>query len=353
VDKVRLAMVGCGMMGQTVHLQNFLKAPNCEVVAVCDQDEELAAKVAARYHIPAAFGSVDDLLRGAEFDAAAAIVLWPANTSVAIPLLDAGKHVYLEKPIANSSVEANAMADAADRNGVQLMVAYMKRYDPGVELAKRLIDETVADGSMGALHAARFHQFDGDWTVGYNVPRITSARPVAGPPQSQGVPDFVRAEDRDFFAADLAYMCHSVNLIRHLIGDPVGVRFAALKDKRPCTPRRVVLLDYGEFDCLWETGHTATPFFDEGGIVRFDKGWIRLDVHAPLRMGAPADVEVFRDGKLERHHPGWGWSFDREAQHFVQCVLEGTATRSPGRDAARDVALMEAIYQSVIGGGAC
>ena len=350
MDKVRLAMIGCGMMGQTVHLQNFLKVPDCEVVAVCDQDGELAAKVADRYHIPAAFGSVDDLLCGADFDAAAAIVLWPSNASVAIPLLDAGKHVYLEKPIANSSAEANAIADAADRNGVQLMVAYMKRYDTGAELAKKLIDEAVADGSMGALHAARFHQFDGDWTVAYHVPRITSAAPIASPPQWRGVPDFVREEDRDFFATDLAYMCHSVNLIRFLLGDPSGVRFAALKDKRLYTPRRVVLLDYGEFDCLWETGHTATPFFDEGGIVRFEKGWIRLAMHAPLRVGAPADVEVFRDGRLERIHPGWGWSFEREAEHFVQCVLANEQPRSPGRDAARDVALMEAIYQRSIEG---
>ena len=345
MDKVRLAMVGCGMMGQSVHLQNFLKIPKCEIVAICDQDAELAAKVAERYGVPASFGSIDDLIRGAEFDAAAAIVMWPLNASVAIPLLEAGKHVYIEKPMSNSSAEANAIADAADRNRVRLMVAYMKRYDLGVELAKRLLDQAVADGTMGAVQYARFHQFDGEWVTGYNAPRIMSAKPASPPPSWQGVPDFVREEDRSFFAADLAYMCHIVNLIRFLLGDPRGVRFVGLKDKRPCTPRRVTLLDYGEFDCLWETGHTATPFFDEGGQIRFEKGWMRLAVHAPLRIGAPADVEVFRDGRLERHHPGWGWSFYREAEHFIDCVLNNTESKSPGRDAARDVALMEEIYR--------
>ena len=48
MNKVRLAMVGCGMMGQSVHLQSFLKNPKCEVVAICDQDGELAGKVAKK-----------------------------------------------------------------------------------------------------------------------------------------------------------------------------------------------------------------------------------------------------------------------------------------------------------------
>ena len=348
MDEVRLAMVGCGMMGQSVHLQCFLKAPNCEIVAICDQDAELAAKVAERYHVPASFGSIDELLRGAEFDAAAAIVMWPLNAAVAIPLLDAGKHVYIEKPIANSSAEGNRMADAASRNKVRLMVAYMKRYDPGVELAKKLLDQAVADAAMGALQYARFHQFDGEWTTGYNVPRIMSAEPAPHPPSWQGAPEFVREEDRDFFATDVAYMCHSVNLMRFLLGDPMGVRFVGLKDKRQCTPRRVTLFDYGKFDCLWETGHTVSPFFDEGGQIRFEKGWIRLAVHAPLRIGAPADVEVFRDGRLERHHPGWGWSFHREAEHFIDCVLNNTESKSSGRDSARDIALMEEIYKRTL-----
>jgi len=59
MDKVRLAMVGCGMMGQSVHLQNFLKTPKCEVVAICDQDAQLAQKVAERYHVPLIIEYVD------------------------------------------------------------------------------------------------------------------------------------------------------------------------------------------------------------------------------------------------------------------------------------------------------
>ena len=345
MDKVRLAVVGCGMMGQAVHLQNFLKIPNCEVVAICDQDAELAQKVARRYHVPASFPSVEALIGGADFDAAAAIVLWPSNADVAIPLLEAGKHVYIEKPMSNSSREATAIADAAERNGVRLMVAYMKRYDLGVELAKTLLDEALADGSMGSIQSARFHQFDGDWTAQYNVPRIESPSAIPPPPLWQGAPDFVREEDRDFYACDLAYMCHEVNLIRFMVGEPSGIRFVALKDKRPSTPRRVVLFDYGEFDCLWETGRTDTPFFDEGALIRFEKGWIRLALHAPLRLGAPADVEVFRSGRLERPHPGWAWSFHREADHFIDCVLNAKESNSSGRDSAKDIALIEDIYK--------
>ena len=346
MDKVRLAMVGCGMMGQTVHLQCFLKAPRCEIVAICDQDAELAGKVAERYGVPASFGSVDALLDGAEFDAAAAIVMWPSNAAVAIPLLDAGKHVYIEKPMSGNAKEANAMADAADRNGVRLMVAYMKRYDPGVVLAKKLLDESLADGTMGKLRHARFYNFGGDWTVQYNVPRIQSAEPPARPQIWEGAPDFVTDEDRDFYATDVGNMCHDVNLIRFMLGDPAGIHCVALKEKQHYWPRRTVVFDYGDYDCVWETGITQTPFFDQGGVIRFEKGWIRVAVPAPLRVGEPAGVEVFRNGQLERPHPGWGWSFQREAEHFIDCVLSGKEGNSSGRDSARDIALIGEIYKA-------
>ena len=348
MNKVRLAMVGCGMMGQSVHLQSFLKNPKCEVVAICDQDGELAEKVAKKCNIPASFPSIDALLRGAQFDAAAAIVFWPGNVAAAIPLLDAGKHVYIEKPMANSAQEANAIADAAERNKVRLMVAYMKRYDLGVELAKKLLTEAMADGSLGKLHYARFHNFGGDWTCQYNVPWIRSAKPQPRPAAWQGAPDFVKPEDRDFYAGDVGNMCHDVNLIRFLLGEPKGLRFVALKDKKPFWPRRIVVLDYGDFDCAWETGFVQTPFFDEGALIRFDKGWIRLALHAPLRIGAPADVEIYRNNRLERPQPGWVWSFQREADHFIDCVLGNKESLSSGRDSARDIALMEEIYKATL-----
>lgn len=346
MDKVRLAMVGCGMMGQSVHLQSFLKNPKCEVVAICDQDGELADKVAKKYNVPASFASIEALIRGAQFDAAAAIVLWPGNAKAAIPLLEAGKHVYLEKPMANNAQEANAIADTAERSKVRLMVAYMKRYDLGVETARKLLAETGADASMGKLQYARFHNFGGDWTCQYNVPMIRPAKPVPRPPLWQGAPDFVKPEDSDFYAGDVGNMCHDVNLIRFMLGEPKGIRFVALKDKKPFWPRRVVVFDYGDFDCAWETGHTQTPFFDQGALIRFDKGWIRLALHAPLRIGAPADVEIYRNNRLERPQPGWAWSFQREADHFIDCVLNNKESNSSGRDSAKDIALMEEIYRA-------
>jgi predicted dehydrogenase len=162
----------------------------------------------------------------------------------------------------------------------------------------------------------------------------------------QGAPDFVKPEDRDFYAGDVGNMCHDVNLIRFLIGEPRRIRAAVLKDKKPYWPRRIVVFDCGDFDCTWETGYVQTPFFDEGALIRFDKGWIRVGVHAPLRIGAPADVEIFRNGRLERPQPGWAWSFQREADHFIECVLNNKESRSSGRDSAKDIALMEEIYKA-------
>ena len=59
-------------------------------------------------------------------------------------------------------------------------------------------------------------------------------------------------------------------------------------------------------------------------------------------------MEIYRNNRLEHPQPGWVWSFQREADHFIECVLGNKESHSSGRDSAKDIALMEEIYKAAV-----
>jgi len=347
-ETLRLAMVGCGNMGQAVHLPNFLRVPRCSVVAICDRDADLAARVARAYHVPHSFGDIEQMLDSVEVDAVAAIVHWTLNPEVAAPILRVGKHLFIEKPMCNSSAGAAAMAQAAREAGVKLMVAYMKRYDPGVQRAKRLLDDWRESGELGKITRARVHDYMGDWTHGFDRSHlIKSENPLPRPPIDEGVPDFVRDEDKPSYAGWQGNFCHDINLMRYLVGEPVRVM---QHQQRPAKggARTVSVLDYGEFDCVFETDYVPTTIFDEGVRVNFEKGWLEVSLPAPLWVNTPAEVRYCVEGEVHTAPREWGWSFMNEAKHFVDCVLEDKEPLSSGDDGAKDIAIAEEMYKAYV-----
>jgi hypothetical protein len=149
VEKIRLGYVGAGFMAQAVHLPNFTALPDCEVVALAEMRPQLAQKVAQRFGIPRVYTTHSELLLDPDIDAVAVSAHYVHQAQVAEDALQAGKPVFMEKPMALTVERAERMLQAAREGGGRLMVAYMKRYDAGIELAKQLIDQYRQSGELG------------------------------------------------------------------------------------------------------------------------------------------------------------------------------------------------------------
>src|SRR6266513_3961414 len=109
MDKIKLALVGCGNIGQIVHLPVLKKMPDVEVAAVVDHDERKAKAVAMRFGIPQSFKSIEALLDspfGAEIAAVDICTPTDQHKNAAIAALEAGKDILVEKPIARTYKEA-------------------------------------------------------------------------------------------------------------------------------------------------------------------------------------------------------------------------------------------------------
>lgn len=348
VREVHLGYVGCGFMAQKVHLPNFTSIPGCRLVALAELRQELGRKVQARFGIPKLYSDHQALLADPDVEAVAVSAAFSVQGEIARDALLAGKDVFMEKPMAVSLAQADAILDAAEQSGRRVMVGYMKRYDAGNELVKATIDAWRESGEMGALTYVRNHGFCGDWIAGLDVRMDTTEEPIPSAPAIG--PDWLPAEFLSQYVNYLQQYTHNINLLRWFLdaGDDVWVRSVDL-DADGYTG--IAVLDMAGTRAVLETGSISHYRWDEHTQVYFRHGWVQTWAPPLLLRQVPAEVEIYRGGAeqtLSRPvpQPSWTWSYKREAEHFIQGVHSGEAFRSSARDTRTDVRLFEEIYRA-------
>jgi len=137
---VRVAIIGTGSMAP-YHVERYVAIPGCQVVAACDVVLDRARAFCEKHNIPAAYGSVGEMLaaEGDEIDAVSVVTQDPFHMPVALQCLRAGKHVLCEKPLAVNYPDARKMLAAAKRAGVIHMVNFSYRNWPCIQAATQAI----------------------------------------------------------------------------------------------------------------------------------------------------------------------------------------------------------------------
>jgi predicted dehydrogenase/nucleoside-diphosphate-sugar epimerase len=149
----RLALIGAGFIA-AVHLSLLRGLRGVRVVALCDPAIGRARRLAARFGVPAVHGSLADLLAAGGLDAAHVLVPPGAHAEVARPLLEAGLHVFVEKPLALTADEATALGELAARAGALLGVNHNMVWHPMLAALRR----DLQAGRLGPLeHVACVH----------------------------------------------------------------------------------------------------------------------------------------------------------------------------------------------------
>ncbi len=143
---LRAAVVGAGYWGPNL-VRNFTSAPDWELAAVCDLDVDRARKLVGSRSDVLVTASLDEVLARDDVDAVA--IATPARTHhpIAMAALRAGKHVLVEKPLADNVPDAREMVATAEAHGLVLMTDHTYCYTPAVQR----IRELVADGSLGEI----------------------------------------------------------------------------------------------------------------------------------------------------------------------------------------------------------
>jgi predicted dehydrogenase len=321
---MRIGVVGLGYWGPNL-ARNFDRLPDAELAWICDASEDARARWSREFPAARTSADIGELLDDTSLDAVAIATHVPSHAELAERVLEAGKHCFVEKPLAQSVAEAERVADAAEQAGRVLMVGHLLEYHPGVERLKELVDSGEL-GDTRYIYGNRLNlgKLRADenalWSLGAHdvsvVLRLAAEEPyecraVGESYMREGVEDVVFCYLR--FPSGLAAHLHLSWLDPHK-----ERRFTVVGAKRMATfddmeiERKVTVYDKG-FD----------QDFSSYGEYIARSG----DIHSP-RISNEEPLRI-------------------ECRHFVDRVSDGAEPRSGAESGLRVVRVLEALQRSL------
>jgi predicted dehydrogenase len=167
---IGIGIIGAGAVSR-LHAAGYNKiASAAKIVAFADLDKSLAESQARQYGVSRAYGSIDELLRDPDIDAVDVLVPNAFHSDVVVQACEAGKHVFVEKPMARTVQECDRMIRAAEKANVNLMVNHSLRFFEPYTVSKKLIE----DGEIGQFIKMRSVLTGGGTRTGWRTdPKIT------------------------------------------------------------------------------------------------------------------------------------------------------------------------------------
>jgi predicted dehydrogenase len=330
---VAVAVVGYGYWGPNL-VRNFAKTEGVEVVAVSDTDP--AKLSAAKRLLPTIAATTDfrDLLNDNRVDALAIATPVHTHYDIALAALRNGKHILVEKPLAQTSVQARRLIEEAERRNLVLMVDHTFIYTPAV----RKIHDLIRDHVVGEVYyynstRASLGLFQSDvnviWDLAVHdisiIQHILNDKPVA-----------VSATGVSHVAGSPENMAHIALFFRNSCIAHISVNWLS-----PIKIRQILIGGSSKmimYDDLEST--EKIKVYDKGVTVSGSE----TDVHQ-LRIG-------YRAGDMWAPHLATKEALETEAEHFVACIRGREAPLSDGESGLRVVEILEAACKSIAAQGA-
>ena len=342
-DTVKIGMIGVGQIG-TSHLNRYKEIPGAEVVAASDLFPERIKRAQDNFGIPDGYDDFAEMLKRDDIQAVDVCVHNNKHAPLTKAALEAGKHVYCEKPMAGTFADARDMYETAQRCDRKLSVQLGTLFSMETKAAKRLIDE----GHLGKLYYARSYGFR------------RRGRPFV---DGYGTANFV---DRSICAGGALFdmgVYHIANIL-YLLGNPEVVTVSGAthqeldmyEDRREFSEYSVEEMGLGwvrlaggvSFDIeeAWAVHHDGS----ESSKVLGSKGGVKLSPFAffSSRCDMPMSSTFGLGSTDTRWHSCFPEtsSYDSPQHHWV-AALQGQVPLMPCAEVALNTALIsEGIYMS-------
>lgn len=146
MDKIKVGVIGIGGISQLMHIPVLSKHKEVEISGIVDINKNILNSVSERFAIKNTYSDYREMLEKCGCDAVMIATPTKFHHEMALASIDAGKHLFIEKPIARTLEEAKEIAKAAEKKGVKVMVGMNMRYRPDIMLLKSIINS----GDLGS-----------------------------------------------------------------------------------------------------------------------------------------------------------------------------------------------------------
>jgi predicted dehydrogenase len=328
---LKVAIVGAGDWGKNL-VRVFSRLNDVELAWCCDSSQSRRDLISENHPGLAVTGTVEDILTDSSIDAVVISSSAVSHYPLAKAALEAGKHVFVEKPLALSSSHAEALVNLAEKNKLKLMVGHLLLYHPAVAYLKTLVDS----GELG------------------DVFYIYSQRVNLGK---------IRQDENALWS----FAPHDISVILHLFGEsPVSISargesylqdgiedvvFINMKfPNRKMAQIQVSWLDPHKVRKITVVGSKKMAVFDDTESIEklkiFDKG------ATGVSYDSYGDSITIRFGDIRIPHISMTEPLRAECQQFVECIVTDKQPLTGGSDGAKVVRILEAAQLSMDNDGA-
>ena len=327
--ELKVGIIGAGYWGPNL-VRNFYEAPGADVVAVADLDPERLGALHKRF--PAVRTTTDhrELLNDPKIDAICVVTPISTHRPLAEEAFAAGKHVFVEKPLAGTVADAEAIVAAARSAGRVLMVGHTFVYNPAVTTVRGIIERGEL-GKVQYVDSQRvnlgLHQFDFNvlWDLGPHDASIVLY-------WLQEQPDWVQCVGACYVQSDIE------DVVFLTMGFPSGaIAHAHLSWLAPSKLRTMTVI-----------GSQKMVIYDDNQSVEkvkiYDQGVDKLEADELRRSYRAGDIHSPRVPMTE--------ALQVEMRHFIDCVRDGKKPKTDGEAGLVVVRVLELAMRSLRSGGA-
>lgn len=331
--QIKVGVVGCGYWGPNL-IRNFRSLPDCSLKVMCDLDMERLNHLGTLY--PEVEGTDDfkHMLNGVGLDGVVIATAVKSHFAMAKASLLAGKHVFIEKPMASSSAECEELVELAAKKGKVLMAGHTFLYSPAVRKIKQIVDS----GDIGEIRYICARRLNlGLFQKDINV------------------------------TWDLAP--HDISIILHIMGEqPVSVNCRGSANITPgIEDVTTMTMSFNKQRSAIIHSSWLDPRKVREMTIVGSKRMIVYDDVAPLekirifdaRVEVPPHYDTFAEFQYAYHYGDMYAPYIKqeeplktECQHFIDCIRNGTAPLTDGRQGLDLVRILEASSESLKLGGA-
>lgn len=327
-----MAVVGCGYWGPNL-IRNFRSLNGVRVKTICDCNSERLACMEKLYPEARPTSKFQDVIEDSEIDLVAIATPVHTHASLAIECLKAGKHVFVEKPLAASVADCRNLIGAAENRSLILMVGHTFIYTPTVRKIKEIVDS----GDIGEImyiscRRLNLGLFQKDINVAWDLAPhdlsiilyVMKGRPIAVNCQGKA---HITPGIEDITSMTLSFSNGGLATIQSSWIDPRKIRELTIVGEK----KMIVYDDTEPLEKIrvYDKSVEKPPHYDTFG--EFHYSYHYGDILSPfVKMAEPLKVEC---------------------QHFVDCVDKGQTPDSCGRDGLAVVEILEAATRSLRNGG--
>jgi len=342
-EGIRIGVIGVGQIGK-LHLETYRRIEGARIVAIADLNEAEARRVSELHSIPHVYTDFRELLKRDDIQAVDVCLHNNLHMPVTVAALQAGKHVYCEKPMAGSYRDAETMYHTAQQTGRKLAIQLSTLFRPETKAAKALID----DGMLGKIYHARstdFRQRARPYVDGYGSKLFVQKRYCGG-------------------GALIDMGVYYIGRMLYLLGNPEVLRVSGkVYQEMDIDPVRKdasgydveefglglvrfaggVTMDIAEAWAIQQAGQEGSSVVGSKGGVRLEPfGFFQSVGH--LDLSSTADIERFQ---FRLHNVREDGDVYDSSQHHWIAALQGRVELLPTAEVALNTMLIsEAIYAS-------